>query len=1059
MEHDDRKGRIRIEEEAIHRNEMRPLPRRDLSLSVHSGRGRVVVPENVLPITYKTLSIEAEDAVEKHSKEFNRREQEQVKGLAELDHHLLSVDDLQHRFSTSAKGLQNEQIPHLISKYGKNQPSPPHSRLFQAIMGYVFGGFGSILLGGGVLVFVAWKPLGDPPARANLALAIVLIAVWVIQAAFNGWQDWSSSQVMASITTMLPDQCIAIRSGNPNSLSAADLVPGDIIQVKQGNKLPADVRFIQVSADAKFDRSILTGESEPVPGTVDSTNNNFFETNNIGLQGTYCVSGAALGLVVGTGDQTVFGRIAGLSNGRRTEMTPMQKEILRFVLIIIGFVVAFVLIIVIVWAAYLHKNHPDFINVPTLIVSCVSVGIAFIPEGLPIAISMGLTIAAGIMKKNKILCKSLATVETLGAVSVICSDKTGTLTKNEMCVTDCFSGAEEYPSEQARERMIHGRNPGELPNKSISLIRTVGGLCNAAVFDTTTLDRPIHAVKIFGDPTDQAILRLAQTLRPVQELQSQWKKLFEIPFNSKNKYMACVFTSTNQQEAGYIFIKGAPDMLLSRCTHAVNRTGQSVMLSLSDRGTIENIKDRWSAQGKRVILLAQKSVPSAWTNQALDERVVLQSTTDSLTFVGLVALVDPPRDKITTVVDTLRKAKIRIMMVTGDYKLTAQAIAVQCGIIRTPPELIHDIKSLGHYNSAAVRSSDAIVVSGPELANLSNEDWDKLCTYDETVFARTTPEQKLRIVKEFQARNNIVAMTGDGVNDAPSLKAADVGVALGSGSDIAIEAADIVLLDSFAAIVEAVKYGRLVYDNLKKTVIYLLPAGSFSELWPVMTNVILGVPQILSSFLMIIICCLTDCAGAIALSFEKPESDLLLRPPRNPKKDHLVDTKLLGHAYLFIGLYECSLSYVVVFWHMERRGVSFSAMALKYGSWPRQYDPDFVVQVANEASSIYFINLVFMQFFNLLAVRTRRLSIFQQPPIFNKETQNLLLFPAMLFALGATFIFCYIPELHRSIDTTAVPVENFFLPIAFGLGLLFLDEAKKYSVRRWPDGIAAKIAW
>ncbi|KAL4772526.1 P-type ATPase [Aspergillus nidulans var. acristatus] len=190
---------------------------------------------------------------------------------------------------------------------------------------------------------------------------------------------------MTSITTMLPDQCIAIRNRNPNSLSAADLVPGDIIQVKQGNKLPADVRLIQVSADAKFDRSILTGKSEPVPGTVDSTNNNFLETNSIGLQGTYCVSGAAPGLVMGTGDQTFFGRIAGLSNGRRTEMTPMQKEILRFVLIIVCFVVVFVLIIVIVWAAYLHKNHPNSINIPTLIVGCVSVGIAFIPEGLLIS--------------------------------------------------------------------------------------------------------------------------------------------------------------------------------------------------------------------------------------------------------------------------------------------------------------------------------------------------------------------------------------------------------------------------------------------------------------------------------------------------------------------------------------------------------------------------------------------------------------------------------------------------------------------------------------------------
>ncbi|KAL4982980.1 hypothetical protein BDW68DRAFT_194775 [Aspergillus falconensis] len=1059
MEHDDRKDRIRIEEEAIHRNEMRSLPRRDSTLSVRSGRGRVVAPETLLPITYRTLSMKVEDTVDKHFKEPNKQEREQIKGLAELDHHLLSIDDLQHRFSTSAQGLQDQQIPRLISKYGKNQPSPPPSRWLQTVVGYVFGGFGSILLGGGVLVFVAWKPLGHPPAEANLALAIVLVAVWVIQAAFNGWQDWSSSQVMASITTMLPDQCIAIRNGNPTSLSATDLVPGDIIQVKQGNKLPADVRFIQVSADAKFDRSILTGESEPVSGTVESTNNNFLETNNIGLQGTYCVSGAALGLVVGTGDQTVFGRIAGLSNGRRTEMTPMQREILRFVLIIVSLVVTFVLIIVIIWAAYLHKNHPDFINVPTLIVSCVSVGIAFIPEGLPIAISMGLTIAAGIMKKNKILCKSLATVETLGAVSVICSDKTGTLTKNEMSVTNCFSGGEEYPSEQAKERMTHGESPDELPNESINLLRTVGGLCNAAEFDTTTLGRPLHAVKIFGDPTDQAILRLSQFLGPVQELRSQWKKSFEIPFNSKNKFMARVMTSINKQEAGYIFIKGAPDILLSKCTHAINRNGQPEMLSLGDRSRIESIKDCWSAQGKRVILLAQKSVTSAWATQALDERAVLQSTTDGLTFVGLVALIDPPRDQIPSVVDTLRKASIRIMMVTGDYKLTAQAIAVECGIIRTPPELIHDIKSLDHYNAAAVRSTTAIVVSGPELADLSDEDWDKLCTYDEIVFARTTPEQKLRIVKEFQSRNNIVAMTGDGVNDAPSLKAADVGVALGSGSDIAIEAADIVLLDSFAAIVEAVKYGRLVYDNLKKTVIYLLPAGSFSELWPVMTNVILGVPQILSSFLMIIICCLTDCAGAIALAFEKPESDLLLRPPRNPKKDRLVDTKLLGHAYLFIGLYECFFSYVVAFWHMERKGVPFSAMVLRYGSWPEQYDPDFVTQVANEASSIYFVNLVFMQFFNLLAVRTRRLSIFQQPPIFNKETQNLLLFPAMVFALCVVFIFCYIPDLHRSIDTTTIPVENFFLPIAFGSGLLFLDEARKFSVRRWPNGFLAKIAW
>ncbi|CEN60695.1 hypothetical protein ASPCAL03130 [Aspergillus calidoustus] len=1062
MEQDDRKDHIRIAEEGVHRNEMRSISRRNSSLSIHSARGRVVAPENLLPITYRTLSYKVDDAFDKDaSYASDKRERKQVQGLTELDHHLVTVDELQRRLSTSPQGLQAEQAHRRLLQHGKNQLSPPPSRWFQTIMGYLFGGFGTILLGGGILVFIAWKPLGDPPAEANLALALVLIVVWIINAAFNAWQDWSSSRVMASITTMLPDQCIVTRDNNPAYLSALDLVPGDLIQIKQGNKLPADVRLIQTSADAKFDRSILTGESEPVSGTVECTNNNYLETNNIGLQGTYCVSGAALGIVVATGDQTVFGRIASLSNGRRTEMTPMQKEILRFVLIIVAFIVTFVVIIIVIWAAYLHKDHPDFINVPTLIVSCVSVGIAFVPEGLPIAVSMGLTIVAGIMKKNKILCKSLATVETLGAVSVICSDKTGTLTKNEMFVAKCFSGGEEYISEDAKERMVHGSAPGELPNESIAVVRAIGGLCNAAEFDATTLERPLHAMKIFGDPTDQAILRLSQSLGSVSDLRGQWKKVFEIPFNSKNKFMIRVMCPHNQ-DSGYLFIKGAPDMLLSKCAHVVNRNGQAELLSQAERNRLERIKDRWSAEGKRVILMAQRLVSSDWIKAGVDERSALQAAQDGLTLVGLVGLIDPPRDEIPGVIDTLRRASIRIMMVTGDYKLTAQAIAIECGIIRTPPGLIDDIKALDHADKATVRSTDsttAIVVSGPELADLSSEDWDTLCTYDEIVFARTTPEQKLRIVKEFQARDNIVAMTGDGVNDAPSLKAADVGVALGSGSDIAIEAADIVLLDSFAAIVEAVKYGRLVYDNLKKTIIYLLPAGSFSELWPVVTNVVLGVPQILSSFLMIIICCLTDCAGAITLAFEKPESDLLLRPPRDPKKDRLVDVKLLGHAYLFIGLYECLMSYIMAFWHMQRRGVPFSAMVLRYGSWDPQYDPDYVTQVANEASSIYFVNLVFMQFFNLLAVRTRRLSIFQQPPILKKETQNLLLFPAMLFALCVVFIFLYIPDLHGSIDTTTVPVEHFFLPIAFGMGLLLLDEGRKYSVRRWPNGLLARIAW
>ncbi|KAJ4373957.1 hypothetical protein N0V83_002696 [Neocucurbitaria cava] len=684
--------------------------------------------------------------------------------------------------------------------------------------------------------------------------------------------------------------------------------------------------------------------------------------------------------------------ITKLTSDPKTGITPLQKEMLRFVLIISLFITCVVILIVILWAAWLRKDHPTWIDVPLLIVNCVSAAVASIPEGLPIALTMSLTIVANIMRKNKILCKSLKTVETLGSVSVICSDKTGTLTKNKMTVTDIYAGGEEYTPEAARDLMAIFRSEKNIATMSkkrediIDQVRILGGLCNSREFDAATMHLPISDRKINGDATDQAVMRLSESLGSVAELRRDWKKIFEIAFNSKNKFMIRLMTPANECATSNnttLMIEGAPDILLPR----------------------------WQS----VILLARK--PTVVPFSSNQEKEVLVAARYGLTFVGIVGIVDPPRDEIPDVVRILRGASIRIFMVTGDFKLTAQAFAEDCGIISNSA-LVDDISALGR---------------------------------DEIVFARTTPEQKLRIVKEFQARENIVGMTGDGVNDAPSLKAADIGIAMGSGSDIAIEAADMVLLDSFAAIVEAVQYGRLVYDNLKKTIVYLLPAGSFSELWPVVTNVAFGIPQILSSFLMIIICCLTDCAAAITLAYEKPEADVLLRPPRNPRKDRLVNTRLIFHAYFVVGLLQCLCSFTMAYWYLERQ--------LKFGDYDANYDPEYIAEKVKTASSIYFVTLVVMQLFNLLATRIRRLGIFQQPPVFNKDTQNYLLFPSVIFAVVVVFIFCYIPSLQNTIGTRGIPVEYWFLPAAFGLGLLLLDEARKYCVRTWPNGFLAKIAW
>lgn len=606
---------------------------------------------------------------------------------------------------------------------------------------------------------------------------------------------------------------------------------------------------------------------------------------------------------------------------------------------------------------------------PVLIVDCVSVAVAFIPEGLPIAVTASLTITANIMKRNQILCKSLKTVETLGSVNVICSDKTGTLTRNQMSVTDCLVGKQKYSAKEAFGLYENSKVVRELAN--------VSAVCNAAEFDASTLREPLEGRKINGDATDSAILRFAEALTPVSSLRAYWRSIFQVTFNSKNKFAINIVQSDSAPENGVvIMIKGAPDILLPRCGSYMDYDGFAEAISQDDRKVLEGMKDTWSSQGKRVILLAKKRLDNLHFNPNDQPREyqtdIMGRATSELTLVGLVAIVDPPRPEIPEVVRTLRTAGIRVFMVTGDFKLTAGAIAADCGIITQPKNKVDDVTNLAfgkdYLESAGIKEPasfetdrcHAIVLSGSDIETLDDSQWDKLCKYDEVVFARTTPEHKLRIVKELQARDLTVGMTGDGVNDAPSLKAADIGIAMGNGSDIAIEAADMVLMDSFAAIVEAVKYGRVVYDNLKKTIAYLLPAGSFSEFWPVITNVMFGLPQILSSFLMIIICCFTDCAAATAIAYEEPEADVLTRPPRNAKKDRLVDWKLILQAYGFAGMIETVSSFAMAYWYCQRQGLYFSVLWFGFGATPDGMSDDTKTAILNRASSIYFVNLVVM---------------------------------------------------------------------------------------------------
>ncbi|KAG9123731.1 hypothetical protein FRC07_014132, partial [Ceratobasidium sp. 392] len=1063
-------------------------------VSRHSTRsiGSPIDPAARLPVEFRTISLNIEENARQQASE---KRKGAVKELSDLTYHTQSEQDILTLFSVSPNvGLDSAQAQRRLATNGPNALSPPPSRAFRKAMEWIFGGFGSLLLAASIVCFIAWKPLGEPnPSAANLALAVVLLIVLLLNAVFNMWQDISTTRTLASLTSLLPASVAVLRDGQPTTVLARELVTGDIVMLGTGVRVPADLRLLK-SEGLMIERGVLTGESEPIPATTHHTDTNFLETRNIALQGTYCVSGSGIGVVVQVGDGTVFGRIARLSTGPNTNggnsltagLTTLQREILRFVLIIAGCASTLAVLIVILWAAWLRRDYPDYINIPTLLIDVVSVMVAFIPEGLPVAITMSLAKVAHTLGKKKVLCKSLSIVETLGSVNVLCSDKTGTLTQNKMAVQNVAVFDTEYGVMEFRDAANQGSG-----NDNLHQMGAIAAVCNSANFEAGTEDQPTSIRKIIGDATDSAILKFAHTMRPVEASRAAWDDVFRMNFSSKTKFMLklskLVDTTTpfpaplissgdfNPSMDYLLTVKGAPDVLFPRCSSVLSPSSGEVLELTPDRlARIVALQTHWASRGRRVLMLARKIVRGYDFKGRIKDEIVAEANWN-LTIVGLLGLIDPLKEDIIETVRICRGAGIRFFMVTGDHPATAVAIAAQAGIVSGNPDAIHhlsdldsslDEKSIPKYDPdaqfdelssdsssdpekgpATKKPTKSIVITGADMMAISSSQMEQLCQYDEIVFARTSPEQKLRIVHEFQSRGGVVAMTGD-VNDAPSLKAADCGIAMGDGSDVAREAADMVLLENFEAIVVALEYGRLVYDNLKKTVLYLLPAGSFSELMPILLNILIGVPQMLSSLQMIIICVATDVLPALSLALEKPEHGLLSRRPRNVKTDRLADWRLLMHAYLFLGVLESLCAMSMSFWYLQRNGVPFSDLLLGFGNWPT-----LDAEKLNKAQSVYFFTLVIMQWGNLLATRTRKLSIFQHKP-----SGNWYIFPAMACALVIGIFFSYVPFFQRTFLTRGIPVEHYFLPLAFGAGILLLDETRKWFVRRYPRGLLAKIA-
>ncbi|RAL15920.1 cation-translocating P-type ATPase [Aspergillus homomorphus CBS 101889] len=1028
-------------------------------------------PAAGIPIEFRTISFqisESQAATQEVLKARGKEEQKPDQDYFEsLDFHLLSTERLCQQFNLDAnQGLSNNAAQTRLQRDGKNAIAHHRENYLKKIFWYVFGGFCSVLWIGVIIFFLCWRPLSNPPSVPNLAMAILVIIVIALQASFSAFQDWSTSRVMNSILGLLPSDALVMREGNLVRLPAADLVAGDLVHISIGNKVPADMRIIRSSGDVRFDRSILTGESDEVEGATDATDQNFLETRNIAFMGTSVTNGNAVGVVVLTGSRSVMGRLASITANVKEKPTLIQKEISRFVRIIVVLTVILAAAILFTWVGWLRVDHSDFMNVVAMLNDVMGCVVAFIPEGMPVGVALTLMIVAKRMKANNILPKGLATVETLGCVNVICSDKTGTLTQNKMFVQSLGLVDQEFDL----QALVSGQEKSiPIPSALEPLVQG-SALCNDAFFDQETKDLPINERTVNGNATDAAVLRLVETLRPNGKTGlHEYERIHQIPFNSKNKWMLTIHKTPHAPNRCLVYVKGAPDVLLPHCSSYLSGDGITKTMDAAARESFSAFQQKLSRRAQRVIVLCQKDyVPTApvGTNDFNDE--ILAHGVQDLTIVGIFGIIDPARPEIPATVAACRRAGIRFFMVTGDFGLTAAAIARDIGIFTgtAEPNTVSDLQALSadsvDEGDQEKHSRRSLLVEGSQIPALNQAQWDAICQYEEIVFARTTPEQKLRIVEELKARDSVVAVTGDGVNDAPALRAADIGIAVVSGSDVAIEAADLVLLDRFDSIIDAIRLGRLVFQNLQKVIAYLLPAGSWSEIWPVIMNVFFGVPLPLSSFLMIIICVFTDLFLSLSLIMEKEEFDLLSLPPRNHKTDHLINLKIYGQSYLFIGVIEAVCAHAMFFLYMYKKaGIPFHALIFAFGKYSDGfygYSEAELTHFNAVGQSVYFVSLVIMQWGNILSVRNKRLSLLQADPI-RKKQRNLWLPLAMLVSLAIAVFVTEEPGLQSLFSTASIPLEFWFIPLGLAAGVLAMDEGRKVVVRMFPRSVVAKIAW
>jgi Ca2+-transporting ATPase len=879
--------------------------------------------------------------------------------------HTLTRDEVCEGLSTSPSGLTSSEATRRLLEAGPNELQAAHRVSPWEILLDQFKNVLILILLGATMISLFL----DHGVESAVIAIIVLFAVGL-----GFVQEYRAERAIEALRQMAAPTATVLRDGAENKIPAREVVPGDVIVLRTGDRVPADARLLD-SVNLQIEEAALTGESLPVEKhirAIEIADLPIGDRKNMVYAGTAVTYGRGMALVTATGMNTEFGKIAKMLQDVESSKTPLQQNLDK-----VGTVLAraaFVVVAIIV-ALGLLRGQP-FIE---MLIFGIALAVAVVPEALPAVVTISLAIGVQKMVKRNALIRRLPAVETLGSTSVICSDKTGTLTKDEMTIRRLYCAGQMYTVSGAGYTpegvfSTNGGTPGE-PSPALRQMLTAAVLAS----DTRLVQLENGGWDIKGDPTEGAlIVAAAKAGLQKASLDASHPRVQEIPFSSETKRMTTLHESGDATTA---YAKGAPEVILAGCDFVLTENGITPLDAAAREGILAQAQTM-AGEALRVLGIASKS------------GATIETAERGMTFLGLAGMIDPPRPEAKAAIALCAEAGIRPVMITGDHPVTAQAVARELGLLRNG----------GH------------VVTGPELEEMSDEQLHR-DVENISVYARVSPAHKLRVVTAWQSRGHIAAMTGDGVNDAPALKKADIGIAMGiTGTDVTKEAAAMTLTDdNFASIVAAVEEGRGVFGNIKKYLMFLL-SSNIGEIGLMTCSALLGLPLPLTAVQILYVNLATDGLPALALSVDPPETDLMKRKPRDPRTG--IFTRPVVTLMVLGGLWSTLINLGMFAW------------ALNAG------------KSLEEAMTMTFVSLVLIQFFKAYSFRSDRHSILKKP--FANKWLNL----AIVWEIVLLFVILYVPFLHDAFGTYYLPLEDWLIVSGLAATIVPVLELAKWMERR-----------